>query len=207
MAEAVAASWIVNQLGSLPMALQAWGAWQLHERAQTVSSESLLPVAIGFMGLTMVAGIALEAKTLKQEGWTLNTVSTAVYAKTHNLPAAIAAGHLYGWAWSLANPADIASFVDLATPGDGNHFAVANLIARTAVGFTYSSVMNGAILTHKMDRVMQGVKWVKERTIDPAQRAVQSVRQKMIQEIGASLHPHQPAYRYNDRGSHTTDQN
>lgn len=134
-------------------AAQPFFVWGLSEISQKTSIEALGATSLLFYGGTMAAGMALEAKTLMEKGFSGNILSSVLYSGIRN-PAVVvsisaAAGLVMG-----SNLVDLASIASWGA-GDGGRLFFTNFEVKTAIGFGLSSLINLSILSGKIDPLLK----------------------------------------------------
>lgn len=112
--------------------------------------------AIGVLGLTNVASIALESRTLAKKRYSASLASTTFNTKTDKPSIAALGGHIYSYAkYAVLNPANVIALLnsDSKLAGEG-------AISTSLTMVSWYMVMNTLILKNRIDPVLDVLKSV-----------------------------------------------
>jgi phosphoglycerol transferase MdoB-like AlkP superfamily enzyme len=124
---------------------------------------------------TAGVGWTIEAKALKEKGFTVNPVTNYVYGKSGKTVLSMAAGSAYGL---VSNPANLVLIGNIAAERDQSITTLAHLSAVFSLGVAYTGI-NAYIAKGKTDEVVKGLHWVNEHTSGK----VTQVRNSLIKRI------------------------
>lgn len=124
---------------------------------------------------TAGVGWAVEAKALREKGFTVNPIANYVYGKTEKTALSMAAGSVYGW---VSNPANLVLLGNIAAGRDQSIATLAHLSAVFSLGTVYTGI-NMYIAKGRTDEVVNILHSINDMTSGK----VKQVRQSLINNI------------------------
>jgi hypothetical protein len=152
------------------------GVNELYNELLPHIQEDLRWVVPGMIFLaTAATGWAVEAKALKEKGFTVNPITNYVYGKSEKTVLSMVAGSAYGWA---SNPANLVLLGNIAAGRDHSVATLAHLSAVFSLGTVYTGI-NMYIAKGRTDEVVKVLHSINDLTAGK----IRQVRQAMINKI------------------------
>lgn len=121
----------------------------------------IVPVAVGVLGLSTLASIAIEARTLQKEKFSASYVSTLTYIAIKNPVRASSLAHVVNLAKAyFSNPMHIFSLIT-ALSGDGGRLLTENTAAFALTLGLWHIATNTLILKGKTKPLTNGIKKIR----------------------------------------------
>lgn len=162
--EGVAKGHAVSQLWGFAIAAQTLVTSALYRFNKDAPIGQLGKEAWGLLAATTIAGIVVEARTIREKGYSPNSLSTVAHEIVRDPYVSALAGTVLGTGLSLLlNPNNAIAIGSLAS-GDGGRFVYTTMESAAAVGFVYLLTVNGLVRSGKVEEALGAVKAVYEKS-------------------------------------------
>lgn len=165
--EGVAIGLVVSQLGLLHIAIQTGATFALREVLRFAPPEVVATLALVVFVGTVVTGVLYEAHVLEKVGFTINPVTTLVHLKIEKPLLSSVIGNLYGQLVFLVSPVDMGFSLSSLALGDGGLLLFSNLLARSLVGFAFSTGLNFALYYGHAEKLAAKIHELRLRATGP----------------------------------------
>jgi|CXWL01.1.fsa_nt_gi hypothetical protein len=172
--EAVAVSLAVSQLALFHLAVQTGATLAIREILRFAPPDVMATAVIVIFVGTVITSVLYEAHVLEHIGLTANPITTLAHLKLKNPLLASVLGNLYAQAAFLFSPVDLGFSLSSLATGDGGLLFFSNLLARSLVGFTFSTGLNLALYHGHAEKLVAQIHALRLKYTDPITNQIDS---------------------------------